>query len=81
MNSIPPTDIHGIEIYSGPADVPPEYAGANSDSFCGLIIIWTRQADDTAPTSSRPSAAENRSRPLHALDQRVDIGFVVIDVE
>jgi carboxypeptidase family protein/TonB-dependent receptor-like protein len=42
MNSIPPTDIHGIEIYSGPADVPPEYAGANSDSFCGLIIIWTR---------------------------------------
>lgn len=42
MNSIPPTDIDGIEIYPGPADVPPEYNGANADSFCGLIIIWTR---------------------------------------
>lgn len=42
MNSIAPSDIHGIEIYPGPADVPSEFAGANADSFCGLIIIWTR---------------------------------------
>lgn len=42
MNSIPPSDIHGIEIYPGPADIPSEFAGANSDSFCGLIVIWTR---------------------------------------
>jgi hypothetical protein len=42
MNSIAPADVHGIEIYAGPADVPPEYNAANTDSFCGLIIIWTR---------------------------------------
>lgn len=42
MNSIPPAEIHGIEIYAGPADVPPEFNGAKTDSFCGLITIWIR---------------------------------------
>jgi hypothetical protein len=41
INSIPPGDIHGIEIYTG-ANVPPEFSSGGRDSYCGLIMIWTR---------------------------------------
>ena len=41
LNSIPPQDIHGIEIYTGP-NMPPEFSGARRDTYCGLIMIWTR---------------------------------------
>lgn len=33
-------DIAGIEIYSGPANTPAQFSGA--DRRCGMIIIWTR---------------------------------------
>ena len=36
-----PGTIAGIEVYSGPATVPPNIAGANSS--CGAILIWTKQ--------------------------------------
>jgi len=33
-------DIQGIEVYTGPSDVPGEYAGRNAG--CGVIVIWTK---------------------------------------
>lgn len=42
MNSVPRTDIHGIEVYAGAASLPPEFGGARRDAACGLIMIWTR---------------------------------------
>lgn len=33
-------DIEGIEVYTGPADVPGEFAGVNAG--CGVIVIWTK---------------------------------------
>jgi hypothetical protein len=33
-------DIQGIEVYTGPTDVPGEYAGRNAG--CGVIVIWTK---------------------------------------
>lgn len=36
---IPIRDIVGIEVYTGAADVPGEFAGRNSG--CGVIVIWT----------------------------------------
>jgi hypothetical protein len=42
MNTITVADVHGIEVYSGPANLPPEFGGSRRDAGCGLIMIWTR---------------------------------------
>ena len=36
-----PTDVEGIEIYSGPSQAPIELEGMRR-SGCGVIAIWTR---------------------------------------
>ena len=36
------SDIHGIEVYPGPATIPAEYASTRTDVACGLIVIWTK---------------------------------------
>lgn len=46
--STPIRDIEGIEVYTGPADVPGEFAG--STAGCGVIVIWTR----TGPSRHKP---------------------------
>jgi hypothetical protein len=43
VNTIAPSEIHGIEIYPGPATIPAEYASMRRDANCGLILIWTRR--------------------------------------
>jgi CarboxypepD_reg-like domain/TonB-dependent Receptor Plug Domain len=35
-----PTDVEGIEIYTGPSETPPEMEGYRSG--CGAVAIWTR---------------------------------------
>jgi hypothetical protein len=42
IDMIPPNDIYGIEVYVGPASIPPEFNSARKDGFCGVIMIWTR---------------------------------------
>jgi hypothetical protein len=37
-----PSEIHGIEVFSGPATVPVEFGGVGSGKWCGLIAIWTK---------------------------------------
>lgn len=48
---LPPTEIYGIEVFQGPATIPPEFTsqGASnspdeprSRTWCGIISIWTR---------------------------------------
>lgn len=36
----PPKQIAGIEVYSGPATIPPEFSGP--DRRCGVLAVWTR---------------------------------------
>lgn len=36
----PPKQLAGIEVYEGPATIPPQFSGA--DRRCGLIAVWTR---------------------------------------
>jgi len=45
----PPSEIHGIEVFAGPASVPPQYnsPGRTSPtlggiSTCGLVAVWTK---------------------------------------
>ena len=38
--STPIRDIIGLEVYTGPTEVPGEYAGRYAG--CGVIVIWTR---------------------------------------
>ncbi|MCC6929013.1 MAG: TonB-dependent receptor [Gemmatimonadaceae bacterium] len=40
VNSIPPSQIRSIEVYTGPSQVPPEYN--RSGGGCGVLLIWTR---------------------------------------
>lgn len=44
----PIRDIDGIEVYTGPSDVPGEFGGRSAG--CGVIVIWTR----AGPSRRRP---------------------------
>ena len=35
-----PVEVAGIEVYQGPAQLPPEFAGY--DARCGAVVIWTK---------------------------------------
>lgn len=41
LNSVPPRDIHGIEVHTG-STMPSEFSGARPDTYCGVVMIWTR---------------------------------------
>lgn len=45
--TVPVRDIEALEFYTGPADVPGEYAGRNAG--CGVIVIWTRSGPPKRP--------------------------------
>lgn len=38
--TIPIRDVVGLELYTGPSDVPGEFAGTSAG--CGVIVMWTR---------------------------------------
>lgn len=50
MNSVPPADIHGIEIYNGPSSIPAQFNGTATDLYCGLIMLWTKSGDASLPS-------------------------------
>lgn len=39
---IPPDLVAGVEIYMGPAQIPPEYNTTLPNAACGVILIWTK---------------------------------------
>ena len=47
INSIPPSSIEAIEIYSGAAQIPARYSGLNTQ--CGVMVIHTRRPDKKPP--------------------------------
>jgi hypothetical protein len=42
IDEFPVSEIHGIEVYQGPASLPVELGGLRKDAYCGLVMIWTR---------------------------------------
>jgi Carboxypeptidase regulatory-like domain/TonB-dependent Receptor Plug Domain len=37
-----PQDVEAVEVYSGPATIPPQFTARVSSNTCGAIVIWTR---------------------------------------
>lgn len=37
-----PAEIHGIELFAGPATLPPEFSAVGTHMFCGLLMVWTK---------------------------------------
>jgi len=44
INTIPPADVQGIELYRGPSDTPVDFRSMNAP--CGVVAIWTRDPQD-----------------------------------
>jgi hypothetical protein len=46
LSSINPTDVYGIELYSGAGNIPVQFQGMGGGGVCGVIVVWTRNALD-----------------------------------
>ena len=42
LDEFPVKEIHGVEVYPGPASIPAQFGGLRKDAYCGLVMIWTR---------------------------------------
>lgn len=47
----PPRDLDGVEVYSGPAETPPEL---NRSANCGAIVLWTRTPPPYVKKDKKP---------------------------
>jgi hypothetical protein len=41
-DDIPLSDIEALEVYAGPAGLPPEFISRFGNPSCGAVVIWTR---------------------------------------
>ena len=39
-----PTELYGIEVYSGPGTAPAQYMGGGNS--CGVVLLWTRRGEN-----------------------------------
>ncbi|HVX39563.1 MAG TPA: carboxypeptidase regulatory-like domain-containing protein [Gemmatimonadaceae bacterium] len=46
IDDIVPSDVEGVEFYSGPAGLPPQYNRSRGNTICGVVLIWTRLPGD-----------------------------------
>lgn len=51
VNSIEPSSLEGIEVYSGTAQIPAQY-NTQLSSGCGVLLIWTRVPPPPPPSPS-----------------------------
>lgn len=42
IESVPFDPVAAVEVYKGPAEVPPEYAYTRRQRTCGAVLVWTR---------------------------------------
>jgi len=45
LDTIDPLSVEGMEVYSGPSEVPIQFAPPMDVQACGAIVIWTRQGE------------------------------------
>jgi hypothetical protein len=56
----PPRDLDGVEVYSGPAEMPPEL---NRYSNCGAIVLWTRTPPPYVRKDKKPKPQPDSLKP------------------
>ena len=43
IDDLEPSDIEGIEVYSGASRIPPQFNNSRiGTSICGVVVVWTR---------------------------------------
>jgi hypothetical protein len=52
----PIAEVEGIEVYTGPAETPPELESAQAR--CGVIALWTRPPPPRRPKEKKPKPAD-----------------------
>jgi TonB family protein len=45
LDALPPESIEGIEIYSGLAEVPPQFMASGGLGSCGVVVVWSRHGE------------------------------------
>ncbi|HEY7896338.1 MAG TPA: TonB family protein [Gemmatimonadaceae bacterium] len=60
LDTMDPLSIDGIEIYSGPAEVPMQFKPPLDVVACGAIVIWSRRGErhDESPYASDPDTLQ-----------------------
>jgi hypothetical protein len=43
VNVADPREVYAVEVYTGPATIPPEFSGGSRNTWCGLIMVWTKR--------------------------------------
>lgn len=80
LDALAPKSVAAIEIYSGPAAVPPQFVVPFGPTACGTIVIWSRQGEprqrrrravtaaqlDTLVTKQQAFTAERVDTPARA---------------
>jgi hypothetical protein len=61
INSVPVDAIEAIEVYRGPAEIPPQYGGAQGT--CGVLLLWMRRGDTQAREPSDRGHLVGREGP------------------
>ena len=42
LDALVPNEVFGIEVFNGAARIPPSMSATRTDTWCGVIAIWTR---------------------------------------
>ena len=76
-----PNTLAAIEVYAGPASVPPELMGVRGRGSCGVIALYSRMSEPRARRPKRTVTAQElatlvNSLRLYTADQ-VDVAAVV----
>jgi TonB family protein len=67
LDGIPPSTLHGIELYLGSTTAPMRYTASRDLSSCGTIILWSR-GPDTDPLPGRRASVWNIEALVSALE-------------
>jgi TonB family protein len=62
-----PSSLAGIELYPGPATIPPELMWVRGRGNCGVIALWTKVPEPSRSVTPRKVTAEDLSRLVASL--------------